>query len=178
MKLSKLIVAFLLCGHLASAQQEIKPGVQWNDTKGSHINAHGGCVVYDKGNYYWFGEDRTGMVSNGVSCYKSKDLYQWERAGLALKTEGAFKDDMQDVGKGRTLERPKVIYNPKINKWVMWAHWEKGDGYEAARVMVATSDRVEGPYIFEQTFRPNAHDSRDQTVFVDKDGKAYHFFFY
>ena len=29
-----------------TAANDIKPGQTWNDTKGSAINAHGGCVVY------------------------------------------------------------------------------------------------------------------------------------
>ena len=59
----------------------------WNDIDGEQINAHGGCVVYEKGTYYWFGEDRTGFVSNGVSCYQSKDLYNWKRRGVVFKNK-------------------------------------------------------------------------------------------
>ena len=58
-----------------SQNTQISPGVLWNDINGEQINAHGGCVVFENGFYYWFGEDRTGFVSNGVSCYQSKDLY-------------------------------------------------------------------------------------------------------
>ena len=50
-----------------------------------------------------------------------------------------------------------------------------GDGYGAARVCVATSDKIMGPYVLYKTFRPNKNESRDQTLFVDTDGKAYHF---
>lgn len=57
----------------------------------------------------------------------------------------------------------------------MWSHWESGDGYGAARVCVATSDKIMGPYVLYKTFRPNKNESRDQTLFVDTDGKAYHF---
>jgi hypothetical protein len=157
------------------SQNKITPGSVWNDKTGIPINAHGGCVVLDQGTYYWFGEDRKGEVSNGVSCYQSRDLYNWERVGLALTTGGAPREDYNDIASGRTLERPKVMYSQKAKKWVMWAHWETGNGYAAARVCVATSDKIEGPYQLYKTFRPNKHDSRDQTVFVDADGKAYHF---
>lgn len=68
---------------------------------------------YLKRFYYWFGEDRTGFVSNGVSCYQSKDLYNWKRLGLSLKTKGEPKEDMNDISHGRLFERPKVIYNPQ-----------------------------------------------------------------
>ena len=106
-----------------SQNTQISPGVLWNDINGEQINAHGGCVVFENGFYYWFGEDRTGFVSNGVSCYQSKDLYNWKRLGLSLKTKGEPKEDMNDISHGRLFERPKVIYNPKAKKWVMWTHW-------------------------------------------------------
>ena len=57
-----------------SQNTQISPGVLWNDINGEQINAHGGCVVFENGFYYWFGEDRTGFVSNGVSCYQSKEI--------------------------------------------------------------------------------------------------------
>jgi len=159
----------------AAQQNQFHPGQVWNDVAGKPINAHGSCIVYDNGAYYWFGEDRTGQVSNGVSCYKSTDLYNWTRVGLALKTDGNPSSDDNDIAKGRTLERPKVLYNKKTGKWIMWSHWERGSDYGAAKVCVAVSDKVEGPYKFYRTFRPNHHDSRDQTVFQDEDGNAYQF---
>ena len=164
------------CVSVFSQNTQISPGVLWNDMNGEQINAHGGCVVFNKGTYYWFGEDRTGFVSNGVSCYQSKDLYNWKRLGLSLKTTGEAKEDLNDISHGRLFERPKVIFNPKTNKWVMWSHWESSNNnYGAARVCVATSDKIEGPYKLYKTFRPNKNESRDQTLFVDTDGKAYHF---
>lgn len=154
----------------------IRPGTVWNDTEGKPINAHGGCIVYHKGTYYLFGEDRTKGFSNGVSCYTSKDLYNWTRIGLVLKTEGTPRKDLNDISKGRLFERPKVIYNARTKKWIMWSHWEINNGdYSAGRVCVATSNQITGPYKLYKTFRPNGHDTRDQTLFVDTDGKAYHF---
>ncbi|PCH70227.1 MAG: glycosyl hydrolase family 43 [Bacteroidales bacterium] len=169
-----LIIICLLSLSL-SAQDKIYPGELWLDKDNAQINAHGGCVIFHDGYYYLFGEDRTGMVSNGVSCYKSKDLCSWVRIGLALTLTGKPTEDENDIAPGRTLERPKVIFNEKTNKWVMWSHWENGKGYAAAKVCVATSGKVEGPYKFDKAYRPNTHDSRDQTLFLDDDGKAYHF---
>lgn len=168
-----LSLAMSLAAVCLSAQ--IKPGQPWLDVDGKPINAHGSCVVNHNGTYYWFGEDRTKSVSNGVSCYKSDNLYDWKRVGLALATEGEMREDMNDVAQGRLFERPKVAYNAETGKWVMWSHWENGSGYGEARVCVAVSDSVQGPYKLYKTFRPNDHDSRDQTLFVDTDGTAYHF---
>ena len=172
---SKITIAFAMLVTTCSLSAQIKPGLPWLDTDGKAINAHGSCVVNHNGSYYWFGEDRTKSVSNGVSCYKSDNLYDWERVGLALATQGEMREDMNDVAQGRLFERPKVAYNKSTGKWVMWSHWENGSGYGEARVCVAVSDTPEGPYKLYKTFRPNDHDSRDQTLFVDNDGTAYHF---
>lgn len=172
-----LFISFILSSiSIFSQNNQITPGILWNDVNGEQINAHGGCVVFNKGMYYLFGEDRTGFVSNGVSCYQSTDLYNWKRLGLSLKTKGEVKKDLNDISQGRLFERPKVIYNSITKKWVMWSHWETTNSdYSAARVCVATSDKIEGPYTLYKTFRPNKNESRDQTLFVDTDGKAYHF---
>lgn len=176
MRISFFICFLISLTSIFAQKTQISPGTLWNDVDGRQINAHGGCIVYKNGAYYLFGEDRTGFVSNGVSCYKSTDLYNWKRLGLSLKTTGEPSEDLNDISHGRLFERPKVIYNSKTNKWVMWSHWEvTNSDYSAARVCVATSDKIEGPYKLYKTFRPNNNESRDQTLFVDTDGKAYHF---
>lgn len=167
-----IVLSFLLGSVCAQAQ--IKPGQEWLDTKGQPINAHGSCVVFHDGAYYWLGECRKGSVSQGISCYKSTDLQNWTNLGLVLPMQGTPAAGDNDIAPGRLFERPKVIYNKSTRKWVMWIHWENGKGYGEARVCVAVADKVDGPYKFVDTFRPNKHDSRDQTLFLDNDGKAYH----
>ena len=153
------------------ATDKIKSGGTWNDTSGSFINAHGGQVIFVDGYYYWFGETR----KTSVSCYRSTDLMNWTRLADALSPSGSMTDDNKDIASGRNLERPKVAYNAQTNKWVMFIHWENGSDYGQAKVAVAQSDKVQGPYTLVDVFRPNDHDSRDQTIFVDTDGRAYHF---
>ena len=173
MKLTIIAGALLLSvtGLANAARTDFQPGVSWSDTKGTHINAHGGGIAYHNGTYYWFGEDRTGSTSNGISCYTSTDLYNWTRKGLVFKASQALDPETKKC----ILERPKVIFNPVTNRWIMYIHWENGLGYGEARVCVASCDKVDGDYEFHSTFRPNGHDSRDQTIFRDTDGKAYHF---
>ena len=137
------------------------PGELWPDRNGVHINAHGGGILVHDGVFYWFGEHKiAGKAGNaamvGVSCYASRDLYEWEDAGIAL----AMSDDpASDIVRGSVLERPKVIYNPRTRRFVMWFHLElKGQGYSAARVGVAVAERPAGPYRFIRSFRPNAGD--------------------
>ncbi len=178
MKLS-LLAAGMLCASataMAAGIESFPIGTTWPDTEGVHINCHGGCVVPYEGAFYWFGESRTGGHSDGISVYRSSDLYNWENLGFAA-THGGERDDenLQDISEGRLLERPKVIYNASTGKWVMWAHWENGSDYGQARVAILQADKITGPYEFISTMRPNGHDSRDMTLFLDTDGKAYHF---
>ena len=58
----------------------------------------------------------------------------------------------------------------------MWSHWESGDGYGAARVCVATSDKIMGPLCtFTKHFAPNKNESRGSDVIRRYRRKAYHF---
>jgi len=156
-----LLPAFLLLSILGRAQTKLtsfSPGAIWPDDKGVHINAHGGGILYNNGVYYWFGEHKiAGDAGNramvGVHCYSSKDLYNWKDEGISLSVS---PDTTNDIAKGCILERPKVVYNKKTKKYVMWFHLELlGKGYSAARAGVAVSDKVIGPYKFIKSYRPN-----------------------
>ena len=162
----------------------LRLGMNWNDANGKHINVHGGCVLYENGTYYWFGENyrTSGAVkSNGIGCYTSKDLYNWKFERMAYECPNQpLRDDMQDMNYGRTLERPKVMYCPNTGQYVMWVHWENGSGYAASRVAILYSDEISGPYTFVKTMRPRGDEqpsgSRDQTLMFDPDYNAgYHF---
>lgn len=163
------------------------PGKTWNDTSGEPINAHGGGVLYHEGTYYWYGDYKSGPTTSysnqdrkyfktdvaGVSCYSSKDLINWTFNGLVLKA--VENDSLSDLHTSKVLERPKVIYNKKTKKFVMWMHIDSPD-YAKASVGVAVSDSPTGTFAYLESFRPNDIISRDQTLFVDDDGSAYHFY--
>jgi hypothetical protein len=170
-KFFTFISMILLSAVSTYATLQFIPGSNWKDTSGNFINAHGGQVIYADGYYYWLGETR----ATSVSCYRSTDLLNWTKLNNALSPAGTATDDNIDIASGRNIERPKVIYNKKTRKWVMWAHWENGIDYGSAKVCVSQADKVEGPYSLKGVFRPNEHDSRDQTIFCDSDGKAYHY---
>ncbi len=160
---TKVIILFSLCVscYFSIAQtpiSEFKPGQLWLDNNGVHINAHGGGFLFYNDTYYWFGEHKTsGQEGNtaifGVRVYSSKDIYNWKDEGIALKM---LDDTTSMLQKGSVLERPKVIYNKKTKKFVMWFHHElKGQGYKAALTGVAVSDAVTGPYQYINSFRLN-----------------------
>ena len=60
------------------------------------------------------------------------------KISLAPTGFSVVDNDSSDIARGCILERPKVIYNAKTGKFVMWFHLElKGKGYAAARAGVA-----------------------------------------
>lgn len=161
---------------IAQTQNKIVPGGLWPDQNGNHIQAHGGGILKKGNTYYWYGEERRkGLDSNYryVSCYASKDLMNWQFKGDALKMT-----DPHQLGKNWVLERPKVFYNGKTKKYVMYMHIDgqvKGmeGNYKYAQVGVATSDKPAGPFHYLKSFRPLGQESRDIGQFVDDDGSAY-----
>lgn len=232
MRTTLTIVLFLLSALLPvqiagkHVNDSFRPGALWLDDSGRHINAHGGGIINYKGTYYWFGEhkaDTTSSAMVGVTCYSSKNLLDWKNCGVALSVSD---DPNSDIVRGCILERPKVVYNAKTRKFVMWFHLElKGHDYSAARYGVAISDKVEGPYRYLRSGRVNpgryplnyskadsaavcsqynelmslkwwtpawndaivkglfmkrdmesGQMARDQTVYIDDDGKAYHIY--
>ena len=159
-----LLLLFALCGckgktGTSLAGNVFKPGEIWPDNNGVHINAHGGGMLQQGDTYYWFGEHKTegegGNVAQvGVHCYSSKDLYNWKDEGIALSVSD---DESSPIVKGCILERPKVIFNKKTGRYVMWFHLEpKGAGYTGAKSGVAVSEKVTGPYKLLSADRPNA----------------------
>ncbi len=207
-----IIFAVLSTAFSVSSQQNLyqsfKPGLYpWiaNDSEHEgdfkHINVHGGGILLFGDTYYWFGEDKTDNTALvGVRCYSSIDLYNWKSEGVALSVDP--EGSGSDIERGCIIERPKVIYNEKTKKFVMYFHLElKGQSYAAARVGIASADKVTGPYTFHKSLRPNpgklplslngdeskietlfyfgnilndykgGHMSRDMTLFVDPDTK-------
>jgi hypothetical protein len=185
--LQSFFLLFLISCHPDPGTDSFRPGEIWNDTGGNPINAHGGGILYHKGKYYWFGEIKAGKTwlvpgqswecyrvkAGGISCYVSGDLYQWKYLGVALAPDTA--DTSSDIHTTRVVERPKVIYNDRTGKFVMWLHVDS-EGYQYARAGVAVSDTPEGPYRYQGSISPNGQMSRDMTLFRDDDGKAYHIF--
>lgn len=154
----------------------VRPGELWPDQRGLHVQAHGGGVIKLGGTYYWFGEDRSrdnDRDKRFVSCYSSEDLVNWTFRNQVLKLS-----DPENFGPNWLLERPKVFYNARTGKFVMYMHIDGPvpgltGNYSLARVGVAVCDAVDGDYVYLRSFRPLGRESRDIGQFIDDDGSAY-----
>lgn len=194
--LSALVICLLLisCGQTKisdvnqNANDTIVSGTEWFDTDGNLINAHGGGILYYDSTYYWYGEYKGDSTywnpkvpswecyrteTGGVSCYSSKDLTNWKFEGVVLAPN--LTDTLSELHPSNVLERPKVIYNEKTKKFVMWLHVDSHN-YAKAAAGVAVSDIPNGDFEYLGSMRPNNAMSRDMTLFKDDDGRAYHLY--
>ncbi len=163
-----LLTSLGLGGHTAQAASvTITNGTDWKDTAGNPIQANSGNILKVGSTYYWYGEHATNGTFDKVNVYTSTDLKNWTFGNSILTKNSAAELNSSKI------ERPKVIYNAATQKYVMWAHYENGSDYSLARVAVATSDTPDGNFVYQGSFRPLGYESRDMTVFVDTDGKAY-----
>ncbi|MDP4134253.1 MAG: family 43 glycosylhydrolase [Bacillota bacterium] len=162
----------------------LKNGETWYDTEGNTIHAHGGYIINYEGFYYWYGEDRRDNIY--VSCYRSKDLKTWEFRNHVLTTNSPTEgfrikthlnltrpnSEGSEVLKVN-IERPKVLYNEKTKKFVMWAHYENGVDYHRAAIAIASCDKPDGDFVYHGYINPYGYMSRDCTLFKDDNGDAY-----
>ncbi len=163
--------------------------------------------------WWWIGEDKTNGYRGGINAYSSDDLYNWTFEGTVMRnvhsreqldTEQYFKDLYADYTKEQldnvylcindstsVIERPKLIYNEKTGKYILWFHADgptatSNSNYAAASAGVAISDSPYGPFRFIDRYRLNVcpedqHDyhpsskgmARDMNLFIDDDGTAY-----
>jgi len=176
-----LICVFGL-GLAAAAQEpgEIRPGQVWRDTAGEPINAHGGCVLFHQGIYYWYGEHKIEGLSEaehadgGVHCYASNDLVNWRDMGMMIRLD---RPETEDLTHECNSDRPKVVYNETTREFVMFFKlYLRGMGSRVAFVAVATSQSPTGPFLYRHKFLGGAspEGTGDFAMFKDDDGSLYH----
>jgi hypothetical protein len=192
-----LLLGLTACHHAAPSTatpnggDAIVPGVEWRDTDGAPIEAHGGGVLRVGRRYYWYGENHRlgGGNKTGISAYSSTDLLHWKNEGVVLPKD-SLPERFRDRG---VAERPKVIYDRRAKRYVMWMHLD-ANRYADASAGVAVSASPNGPFRVVRIFRPIGYDYgygadstqlrerelgntfRDMALFVDDDGKAYVFY--
>lgn len=186
--MSPFLLLVLAATAIAVETPAFQPGAVWNDTAGKPINAHGGGLLFHDGRYYWYGEHKEGATVSpacnrswggtrtevvGIHCYSSSDLLAWKDEGLALKA--VPEDAAHDLHPSKVLERPKVVFNAKTRRFVMWVHVDSVD-YALSHAGVAVADAPTGPFRYLRSERPCGQMSRDQTLFQDDDGSAWRFF--
>lgn len=150
----------------------IHPGQPWTDQNRNPLQLHGLGIMNVGGTFYGFGEDKVGESQadtsfRAIPCYSSTDLAAW-----TYVRESLIHQKGGDLGPHRIVERPKVLYNARTKRFVMYLHIDD-PSYAEAKVGVATSTSVCGPYSYRGSFRPLGQQSRDIGLFQDSDGTGY-----
>ena len=155
----------------------ITPGVPWLDTKGERIQAHGACVYFEDGVYYWIGEDKSHTRKKGklwtwgVKLYSSSDLCNWTDEGHIIEPR---PDDKKSVfHPNRRLDRPHILKNEKTGKYVLWLKY-----CDKAHATVLTADSLRGPYnLIHEELHPFGTKFGDFDLAKDEQtGQGYLFF--
>src|SRR5208283_2986453 len=77
---------------ISSSHAEFRPGQVWLDTAGQPINAHGGGMLFHKGTYYWYGENKEGPTWLPEST-KAWDGFRVDITGIRF---GSVRPEGQD----------------------------------------------------------------------------------
>lgn len=147
-------------------------GTCWTDTDGRWIQAHGGVMLQHDNAWYWYGENKDADTHDnrvpflGFSCYSSTDMMSWKNEGVVLQ---AVEDDPEhELSTTKVGERPKVVFNARTGKFVMWFHLDD-QTYRYARIGVAVAEAPAGPFTYLGSLQPDSEgrDSRDMSLFQD-----------
>lgn len=152
-------------------EKVIRNGMPWFDDHGNIVNAHGACIVEEKGRYYLFGEWKSDESNAfpGFSCYSSDDLVNWkfERIVLTVQPDGI-------LGPNRVGERVKVMKCPSTGEFVMFMHADDM-GYKDPYIGYATCKTINGEYQLQGPllYQGKPVQRWDMGTFQDTDGKGY-----
>lgn len=155
----------------------IRPGQLWLDTNGNPIQAHGAKLYYERGIYYWIGENKektdgnNGIWTYGIRCYSSNDLYNWKDEGLIISPDEKNPSSLLYIE--NMVDRPHILYNDITRKYVCWIKISGKASY-----VILTSDSILGPYeIVCRELKPFGGKGGDFDLEKDEEsGKAYIFF--
>ena len=146
----------------------IQNGLLWKTDEGETVQAHAPGFVRVGDIWYMCGEDRSNWWNPDVNLYSSTDLVHWKFERKIIQNGVTTPE----LGSSRMIERPKLLYNKKTDKYVVWCHYESSN-YGASEAACFECDSVNGPYQYVWSGRPLGVKSRDCNIFQDTDGTAY-----
>lgn len=153
--------------------EPLETGIDWRafePTDDSTVAVHPSVYWYSE----WFNET---SGQGGVGACSTVDYNEWRNEGIVVHFDNLsdpFGNAFTAGSNGSLMaDRPKVIFNTKTNKFVMWMHVDNATN-TMGLAGVATSTYPNGPFTFERSFYPDApiespggqsiNETRDQTI--------------
>jgi len=126
------------------------------------------------GRQFWYSEynymsDRSPTLNGGIAACSSQDMTTWRFEGMVFHYAN-LSDMVQGSNGPFYMERPKVKYNVKTKKFVMWAVMDNAKR-SLAMSMVAESPFEDGPFLFRRSLYPDGNQTRDQVIFVNEEDR-------
>ena len=135
-------------GPVGTMSGALATGINFLDTTGERVNAHGGGIIQVDDTFYLHGEyfspTTTDNNFNGFSMYSSKDMATWKNEGIILPQQASG-----ELGPNRKGERPHIIKCPSSGEFVLYAHAASEDYQTDKEVVFATSATVNGKYAYQ-----------------------------
>jgi hypothetical protein len=147
----------------ASATLDSKEGL-WSFGKAS--TGDGRQFWYTEYNYI---SPLSPSLNGGVAACSSQDLVNWRFEGIVFHYVN-LTDHVNAKQGPFYVERPKVIFNPLKQVYVMWATMDRSER-DLGQSMIASSPYEDGPFLFRRSFYPDGNQTRDQVVFVNDEGQ-------
>jgi len=126
----------------------LSTGINFTDTAGQRVNAHGGGIIREGNTFYLHGEYFSSTTTdnnfNGFAMYSSQDLATWKNEGIILPQQASG-----ELGPSRKGERPHIIKCPGTGEFVLYAHAASVDYQTDREVVYATSATVNGKYAYQ-----------------------------
>jgi hypothetical protein len=182
-------VALLFCAAIVCSGRlvTISNNVPRKDVSGSIMDMHDGKIIVYNGVYHWYAAsygdclEPSGdsgckgaapgscgfQVNHNVSLFTSTDLQLWQNHGHVLQ--------MQDIAiTNAVLFCPKVVFNRRTGKFVMWFNWIAAGDFSKSFYAVLVSQTPQGPFRLVSKQVPMAFsDTGDFNLFVDDDDRGY-----
>ena len=146
------------------------------DVNGKKIHAHGGSIIKIDGTFYWYGENKEGIWErnghnkcpywhHGMKYYSSKDLISWQDEGFLIEENG---DENSPFHSKNVVDRPHVIFNKKINKYVCWCKTCTGQSFSKTMFSICIGDTL-NKMQYVKSFIPEPFEAGDFDLFEYED---------
>lgn len=147
------------------------------DTDGNVLPSGGEGFLQVGDTYYMYsGVSTEGQSVNNLGVYSSKDLVHWKYENTVFSSETVDENGNHppELTNGFKNERVKVVYDDKLDKYIMVFHYENAVDYSLGMITVSMSDSPTEPFTYIKTYHPDGMEARDGTLYKDVDGSVYY----
>jgi hypothetical protein len=141
-----------------------------SDNKGLWFRVKDGPGGAGDGRFYVYmdhvhASDIDPSFNGGVASCSSQELGRWRFEGIVFHNTNST--DLVYNSQGPfVLVRPKIMFNPSTQEYVMYSVMNEPAG-TLAQAAICTSNFEDGPFFFRRSFYPDGNVTKDQNIFIN-----------